>query len=62
VVQLAGHSAVDVKAVVGGSGTVSVTASGSLDALVSGSGAILYAGNPVRVTKNVTGSGAITPR
>jgi hypothetical protein len=31
----------------------------SLDASVSGSGAILYAGNPQDVTKSVTGSGTI---
>ena len=47
------------RAVVSGSGTIFVTATGSLDASVSGSGAIFYAGNPPEVTKSVTGSGAI---
>ena len=50
----------DVKALVSGSGSIFVTATTSLDASVSGSGAILYAGNPQDVTQNVTGSGAIT--
>lgn len=48
------------RAVVSGSGSIFVTATESLDASVSGSGAILYAGNPQSVTKSVTGSGAIT--
>jgi Putative auto-transporter adhesin, head GIN domain len=50
----------DVRAVVSGSGSIFVTATGSLDASVSGDGAILYAGNPQDVTKSVTGTGAIT--
>ena len=50
----------DVRAVVSGSGSIFVTATESLDASVSGDGAILYAGNPQNVTKSVTGSGAIT--
>jgi hypothetical protein len=50
----------DVQAVVSGSGSIFVTATTSLDASVSGSGAILYAGNPQNVTKSVTGTGAIT--
>jgi hypothetical protein len=50
----------DVRAVVSGSGSIFVTATKSLDASVSGSGAILYTGNPQDVTKNVTGTGAIT--
>jgi hypothetical protein len=49
----------DVRAVVSGSGSIFVTATESLDASVSGSGAILYAGSPQGVTKSVTGSGAI---
>jgi hypothetical protein len=48
------------KAVVSGSGTIFVTATTSLDALVSGTGSILYTGTPRHVTKNVTGTGAIT--
>jgi Putative auto-transporter adhesin, head GIN domain len=50
----------DVRAVVGGSGSIFVTATNALDASVSGSGAILYAGNPQDVKQSVTGSGAIT--
>jgi hypothetical protein len=48
------------RATVSGSGSIFVTATGALDAAVSGSGAILYTGNPGAVTKNVTGSGTIT--
>jgi hypothetical protein len=49
----------DVRAVVSGSGSIFVTATESLDASVSGSGAVLYAGSPHGVTKSVTGSGVI---
>lgn len=52
--------ATNVQAVVAGSGSIFVTATRSLDATVSGTGSILYAGNPPQVTKNVTGTGAIT--
>lgn len=52
----------DVKAVVSGSGLLLVTAAESLDASVSGSGAILYGGNPADVATSITGNGAITPR
>jgi hypothetical protein len=45
---------------VSGSGSIFVTATKRLDASVSGSGAILYAGSPPNVTSNITGSGAIT--
>jgi hypothetical protein len=44
-----------------GSGNVKVYASDSLDATLSGSGTIQYSGNPTNVSKNVTGSGSITP-
>ena len=50
----------DVRAVVSGSGSIFVTATKTVDASVSGSGAVLYAGNPQDVTKSVTGTGAIT--
>jgi Putative auto-transporter adhesin, head GIN domain len=50
----------DVRALVSGSGTIFITATESLDASVSGSGSILYAGSPQDVTKSVTGTGAIT--
>ena len=49
----------DVRAVVSGSGSIFVTATRSLDASVSGAGAILYQGNPQDVTKSVTGTGTI---
>jgi Putative auto-transporter adhesin, head GIN domain len=49
----------DVRAVVSGSGRIVLTATESLDASVSGSGAIMYGGNPQEVTKSITGSGAI---
>jgi hypothetical protein len=49
-----------VRAAVSGSGSIFVTATSRLDGSVSGSGAIIYAGHPTSVTKNVTGSGAIT--
>jgi hypothetical protein len=52
--------ATDVRAVVSGLGSIFVTATESLDASVSGSGAILYTGNPQDVTKSVSGTGAIT--
>ena len=60
VVQFTRLVAADVRADVSGSGSIFVTATESLDASVSGSGAILYAGSPQNVTKNVTGTGAIT--
>ena len=50
----------DVRADVSGSGSIFVTATKSLDASVSGAGAILYAGNPPNVTRSITGTGAIT--
>jgi Putative auto-transporter adhesin, head GIN domain len=51
----------DVRAVVSGSGAIMLTATGSLNAAVTGDGAILYSGNPAHVTTTVTGTGAITP-
>jgi hypothetical protein len=59
-VQFSRLVAEDVRAGVGGSGSIFVTATRSLDASVSGSGAILYAGSPQTVAKSVTGTGAIT--
>ena len=59
-VELIPLAAKDVRASVSGSGSIFVKATERLDASVSGSGAILYAGHPTAVTKNVTGSGAIT--
>jgi hypothetical protein len=59
-VQLTRLVASDARVDVSGSGAIFITATGTLDASVSGSGAILYGGNPTTVTRNVTGSGAIT--
>ena len=50
----------DATVAVAGSGRLQVNATGTLDASVSGSGAIFYAGSPTNVTRSVTGSGAIT--
>jgi hypothetical protein len=51
----------DVHAVVSGSGRILVTATGSLEGLVPGSGAIMYSGAPAHVTTSNTGSGAVIP-
>jgi Putative auto-transporter adhesin, head GIN domain len=60
VVRLTDLVATHARAAVGGSGSIFLVATDSLDASVSGSGAIVYLGSPTTVTKNVTGSGAIT--
>ncbi len=57
--QLEGIAASDVHAVLSGSGRIVVTATKSLDATVSGSGAIFYGGDPAQVTTSVTGSGVV---
>jgi hypothetical protein len=57
--QLQSLTAREAHASVGGSGRILVNATDSLDAHVSGSGAILYTGNPAQVTRDVSGSGAI---
>jgi hypothetical protein len=44
-----------------GSGEVEVFANQNLDASMRGSGTIRYSGNPAQVSKNITGSGSITP-
>jgi putative autotransporter adhesin-like protein len=59
-VQFARLVANDARALVSGSGSIFVTATQTLDASVTGSGAIVYAGHPQEVTKSVTGNGAIT--
>jgi Putative auto-transporter adhesin, head GIN domain len=58
-VQLQDLAARDVTAKLSGSGRLQVHAAESLDAVVSGSGAIFYTGDPASVSRNVTGSGAI---
>jgi hypothetical protein len=50
----------DATASIDGSGSIVVTATHSLDANISGSGTILFTGNPAQVTKSVTGSGTIS--
>jgi hypothetical protein len=57
--QLEALVASDVHAVLGGSGRIVVNATKSLDATVSGSGAIFYRGDPSQVTTSVTGSGVV---
>jgi hypothetical protein len=59
-VQLARLVAQEARAVVSGSGSIFITTTEKLDASVSGSGAILYGGNPEAVTKSVTGQGVIS--
>jgi putative autotransporter adhesin-like protein len=51
----------DALAVVSDSGRIVITATHSLDASVTGDGVIHYEGNPARLDKSVTGSGAIIP-
>ncbi len=51
----------DVKAALGGDGSITLTATNSLKASVLGSGTILYSGNPPHVTTTVTANGTITP-
>ena len=58
--QLNQLTASEVHAVLTGSGLIQVTAITSLDAAVSGSGAIVYSGNPPQVTSSVTGTGTVT--
>ena len=50
----------DATASIDGSGSIVLTATHSLDATISGSGTILYTGNPAQLTKSVTGSGTIS--
>jgi hypothetical protein len=57
--QLEGLLASDVRAVLGGSGRIVLNATKTLDATVSGSGAIFYRGDPSQVTTSVTGSGVV---
>jgi hypothetical protein len=58
--QLAQLVARDVHAVVTGSGRILVTVTGSLDASVPGTGAIVYRGAPAHVSTSVTGTGVVT--
>jgi hypothetical protein len=51
----------DATAALGGDGSIMLTATHSLAATVSGSGTILYGGNPPHLTRTVSGSGTISP-
>ncbi len=51
----------DVNATLSGHGSIMLTATRSLSGSVSGSGTILYHGNPPHISTTVTGTGAITP-
>ena len=61
IISCSGLKAKSVTVNLSGSGNITVYASESLDASLSGSGNIQYGGNPANVSKNVTGSGSITP-
>ena len=50
----------NVSALVTGTGLIEVTATASLFAVVPGDGAIIYGGNPPKVTTSVTGTGTVT--
>jgi Putative auto-transporter adhesin, head GIN domain len=50
----------DATASIDGSGNIMLNATHSLDGKISGSGSILYTGNPAQVTKSVSGSGTIS--
>ena len=60
--QLGHLAARSVTASVLGSGRLEVQATHTLDASISGSGAIFYSGHPATLTQSVHGSGAIQPR
>ena len=49
----------DATAVLGGAGTIMLTATHSLAATISGTGTVLYRGDPPRRTQRVTGTGTI---
>ena len=50
----------DATVAVRGTGSVTIHVTRSLDATISGTGAIVYSGEPASVTKNITGDGTIT--
>jgi Putative auto-transporter adhesin, head GIN domain len=52
--------AANARAMVTGSGVIEVTATASLDAAIPGDGAIIYSGNPPRVTTSISGTGTVT--
>jgi hypothetical protein len=50
----------DANAALSGDGSIMLTATNSLTARISGTGAVLYGGNPPQVIPTVTGSGTIS--
>ncbi len=54
-------SAGDVAAALRGDGTITLLATRSLDASVSGTGTILFSGHPAHLATSVTGQGAVVP-
>ena len=47
---------------ISGSGTIEVNVTSRLDAIIAGTGSIVYAGNPQTVQQSVSGVGSIRPR
>lgn len=60
-VELGDLTSRDARVTVSGSGRAAVSATGTLNALVTGDGVIQYSGNPAHLTTSVTGSGVIIP-
>jgi hypothetical protein len=54
-------SARDANAVLSGDGSIMLTATHRLSARISGTGTVVYGGNPAHVAEKVTGSGTVTP-
>ena len=52
----------DVRARMSGSGRILVHAAEKIDASASGTGSIVYTGDPEHVSSNVTGVGTVTRR
>lgn len=51
----------DAKALLSGDGSIMLTATHRLTARISGTGTVVYGGNPAHVAQKVTGSGTVTP-
>ena len=47
---------------ISGSGTIEVNVTSRLDAIIAGTGSIVYAGNPQTVQQSVSGVGSVRPR
>ncbi len=60
--QLEGLIAQDVEVSITGSGDAFVHAEDELDARITGSGDIIFTGNPKRLERHITGSGEIQPK